>query len=121
MKKFGSFSEPGSVSSISRPPDPNAVIFNPLATAVAVIGSRSWSNVAASRRVRSAVGLSDFGPPAFCSTRAAIAAACGAAALVPPKLRKLSGSRGSSLEPKKVEFARSVLATCGAVRICGFA
>ena len=56
--------------------------------------------------------------PCVCRTSAAIAAACGAAALVPKKFGWLSGS---SLEStvKNVVLPPSVAASCGARRMSG--
>ena len=69
-------------------------------------------------RVRIRAGVSDPGPPGSWSARAAIAAACGAAALVPKKFGCVSGSRPLSAT-KNVVFPPSVAATCGLRRICG--
>ena len=64
-------------------------------------GSRSCRNALSCRISRIFFGLTLPGPPAASSTSAAIAAACGAAALVPKKFGNVSGSVDESLQEER--------------------
>src|SRR6267154_2976281 len=81
-------------------------------------GSRSCLKVVCCSVRRSCLGLRLPGPPAACNVSAPTDAACGAAALVPKKLGKVSASCAAS-ETKKVVFAPSMAARSGLARTSG--
>jgi hypothetical protein len=112
-----SFIEPDT-GRFSLPCPPFAATVSPRARPSACAGSRSFTNVERRSRSRIASGSTDRGPPDLWRARAAIEAACGAAALVPKKFGRVSGSRAVS-RVKNVVLPPSADATWGVRRICG--
>src|SRR5215212_6488061 len=90
------------------------------AVADAKFGSRSFRNVLRRSRFTICAGVTLKRPPFACRTRAAIAAACGDAALVPEKFPNVSTSDVVS-PPKKEVLALSVAPISGFRRTSGVA